>query len=64
MVQATIQGISLQEKVVLVALPAVNHKVWQNRNNALWNNTIECTNYVVKEIKQTVKMRVVHVSRN
>lgn len=43
--------------MIVAALAAVINKVWQN-SFFFWNNTIDCIDFVLKEIKRLVKTRV------
>lgn len=43
---------------MISSLLAVMYKIWQERNNALWNLQVQCIRKVIQEVQYIVKHRV------
>ncbi|XP_019104334.1 uncharacterized protein LOC109134725 [Beta vulgaris subsp. vulgaris] len=52
------KGGKFRKKVVIASLMVVVYKIWQERNNVLWNQYVHTIDKVVNDIKSDVKQRV------
>lgn len=57
-IQRRYRGGKFRWKVVVAGILATVYKLWEKRNNALWNYNIHTIEKVVKEIQYSVKHRV------
>ncbi|XP_048502674.1 uncharacterized protein LOC104897263 [Beta vulgaris subsp. vulgaris] len=52
------RGSNFRRKVVRAGIIAVVYKIWQERNNVLWNSQVRTIVSVVNDVKYIVKERV------